>query len=224
MATSVLIVGGGKVGSYLASLLLEGGHRVRLVEVRPDRAADLQTRLPPGTVVAGSGTEAAILEEAGANVAAVVVAATGADETNLVVMALARFAFRVARTIGKVNDPRNAWMYGSDMGVDVALNQSDLIAHLAAEEMSLGEVTTLLKLRRGQYALVEERVEAGAPAAGRQLHEMALPRRCVIVAVLRSGDLIPARGDTAFLAGDEVLAVVHSSEVGAVAELLSAPR
>ena len=47
------------------------------------------------------------------------------------------------------------------MGVDVALNQADLMAHLIAEEISLGDMITLLKLRRGQYSLVGYRVAPG---------------------------------------------------------------
>jgi hypothetical protein len=75
-----------------------------------------------------------------------------AGETNLVITSLAKFEFNVPRTITRVNIPKNAWLFVPEMGVDVALNQADLIAHLIAEEMSLGDMMTLLKLRKGQYS------------------------------------------------------------------------
>lgn len=65
-------------------------------------------------------------------------AVMGKDETNLVVTSLARFKFNVPRTIARVHQPMHAWMFTPAMGVDVALNQADLLAHFIAEEISKG--------------------------------------------------------------------------------------
>ena len=94
----------------------------------------------------------------------VVAAVTSDDEDNLVVSTISRFEFGVRRVIARVNDPDNAWLFTRDMGVDVALNQADLMAKLIAEEMSIGDMVTLLKLRRGQYSLVEVKVAPGSTA------------------------------------------------------------
>jgi trk system potassium uptake protein TrkA len=220
MAKNVVIVGGGKVGSAVAGLLIGSGHLVRLIEVRRDHVLELEERFTPGVVVGGSGTDTAVLERAGIHRADVAVAATGADETNLVVTAIARFAFSVERTIARVNDPRNAWMFGPEMGVDVALNQADLMAHLVAEEMSLGEMTTLVKLRRGRFSLVEQRVEPAAPADGRRIAQLEMPERCVLVLVVRDGELLIPYGDLVLAGGDEVLAVVHGTDAPALAAIL----
>ncbi|HSJ33886.1 MAG TPA: NAD-binding protein [Acidimicrobiia bacterium] len=217
MTTSVLIVGGGKVGSRLAGLLTEGGHEVRVVESDPVKAGSLSER---GEVIEGSGTDARVLERAGIRSVEVVAAVTGTDETNLVIASLAHFEFHIPRVIARIVDPRNAWLFKPDMGVDVALDQADLLAHLVAEEMSLGEMTTLLKLKRGQYSLVEETVSAGAPAVGQAVSELELADECVIVAVIRDGDLLAGHGRLMIEEGDEVLAVVHSDAVGGLADAL----
>ena len=146
---NVLVVGGGKVGLYLASLLLGEGHKVKLIEVREDEIDHLRKELPLEVVVWGSGSDPNVLEAAGIRQTQVVAAVTGDDETNLVVTSLARFEFKVGRTIGRVNNPKNAWLFTNVMGVDVALNQADLMARLIREEMSLGDMMTLLKLRKG---------------------------------------------------------------------------
>jgi trk system potassium uptake protein len=104
--------------------------------------------------------------------------------------------------------------------VDVAVDQADLLAGLIAEEMSLGDVATLLKLRRGDFSLVEERVAPGAAAVGRSISELELPAACVLVAVLRGEAVLPAHGEVRFEVGDEVLAVVHAGAVGALAVAL----
>jgi trk system potassium uptake protein TrkA len=106
------------------------------------------------------------------------------------------------------------------MGVDVALNQADLIARLIAEEMSLGDMMTLLKLRRGQYSLVEEKVHSTALAVGKAVQELKLPPDCVLTAIIRKGELIVPHGNTVLEAADEVLAVVHASQLAQLAEAL----
>jgi len=216
----VIIVGGGKVGTYLTSLLLAEGYRVKVLEARRDELPRLQQDLPTEVVVLGNGTDPNVLEGVGIRQANVIAAVTGDDETNLVIASLARFEFNVPRVIGRVNNPKNAWLFTPAMGVDVALNQADLMARLIAEEMSLGDMMTLLKLRKGQFSLVEEKVHPTAVAAGKALRDLNLPSECIIVALIRKGQLIMPHGDTVLQPADEVLAVVHASKVTQLAAAL----
>lgn len=220
----VLIVGGGKVGSDLAALLLASQHQVTLIEERAEVAARLQKEFAPGVVHRGSGTDPTLLETVGIHQADVVAAVTGQDETNIVIATLARFAFAAPRVIARVNNPKNAWMFTPQMGVDVALNQAAVMARLIAEEMSLGDMMTLLKLTKGQYSLVEERVHATAPAVGTAIRDLPLPVDCALAAIIRRGELQIPRGDFILEADDEVLAVVHADQAAALAALLSDGR
>jgi trk system potassium uptake protein TrkA len=217
----VIIVGGGKTGSQVASELLKEGHQVRIVEDRPAVLERLKLELPAASVIAGDGSTPRVLEAAGVHEAQVLAAVTGADETNLVVTTLGRFEFNVPRIIARVNNPKNGWMFTPEMGVDVALNQADLMAHLILEEMSLGDMTTLLKLRKGQYSLVEEKVHPTALANGKAIRNLLLPAECVLVAVIRAGQLIIPHGDVVLQSADEVLALVHSSQMSALAAMLN---
>jgi trk system potassium uptake protein TrkA len=163
----VIIVGGGKVGSHLASLLLEQNHTVRIIDPRPDVLMKLHRELPADVIHPGDGTDPARLEQSGVDKANVVAAVTGSDESNLVVTSLARFEYKVPRVIARVNNPRNAWLFTQDMGVDVALNQADLMAKMIEEEMSVGDMMTLLKLRKGEVEIVEEKIAETSVLAGR---------------------------------------------------------
>lgn len=218
MSLKVMTVGGGRVGAALARRLSDDGHDVVVIELRPDRVLDL-ARSSPVQVVTGDGTDPDVLEAAGIRMVDVVAVVTGDDARNLVIAALARAEFSVPRTIARIVDPQHAWLFDEAAGVDVAVDQADLLTRLIVEEMSLGEVATLVKLRRGDFTLVEERVARNAGADGRSIAELDLPPACVLVAVLRDDQLLTCRADLVLQAGDEVLAVVHE---GAAAQLTRA--
>jgi len=217
----VIIVGGGKTGSQLAQLLLAEKHRVKVVDDRPEVVARLKAELPPDCFVAGDGSDPTVLEAAGVHTANVLAAVTREDEANLVVTSLARFEFNVPRVIARVNDPQNAWMFTPEMGVDVALNAADILSKLIAEEMSLGDMMLLLKLRRGEYALVEEKLRPTSRALGLPLKDMPLPPNCVIAAIIRRGKILIPRGLMHFEAEDEILAVVANEALPTLREYLS---
>jgi len=220
----VIVVGGGKTGSHLANLLLADGHEVRVIDDRPGLLEKLSSELPKDCVIIGDGSSPTILEQAGIKNAQVVAAVTGSDETNLVVTSLARFEFNVPRIIGRVNNPKNAWLFTSEMGVDVSLNQSDILAHLVAEEMSLGDMMTLLKLKRGEFSLVEEKVHPKASNLGKTLTEITLPPESIIVAVIRDHRLIVPNGQTVINAHDELLMLSRTTNLQSLSDLFENPE
>jgi trk system potassium uptake protein TrkA len=220
----VIIAGGGRTGSQLGILLLSEGHRVKLIENRRELLARLHQELPTESVYEGNPTNPAVLEQAGIREANVVAACTAEDATNLAFCFLARKVFGVRRTIARINNPRNAWMFNENFHVDVALNQADVFAHLIQEEMSLGDMMTLLKLRRGRYSLVEEKVPSGAKAIGIAIKDLGLPDQCVIAAIIRDGKVVVPAGNTIFQEEDEVLAVTHLEGARQLAQLLAPSR
>ena len=217
----VIIVGGGKTGSHLAELLLAGGHTVRVIDRRPEVIEKLQAELPKEVVVRGDGADPKVLINVGIKSANVVAAVTGDDEDNLVVSTIAKLEFRIRRVIARVNNPKNAWLFTSEMGVDVAINQADLMAKLIAEEMSLGDMMTLVKLRRGEVSIVEEKIEEGAAAAGKPVRDVPLPSGCTLAAVIRKGEVILPRGDTLLEPNDEIVAVVRTDQEAELNRLLT---
>jgi trk system potassium uptake protein len=212
---NVIVVGGGKVGSYLASLLLSEKHQVKVIEQDLGEFERLKKNLPQEVLIHGSGTDPELLESAGIYRANVVAAVTGEDENNLVVTNLARFEFNVPRVIARINNPKNAWLFTPEMGVDVALNQADLIGHLIMEEMTLGDMMVLLKLRKGQFSVIEEKVHPQSIAAGKTLKELDLTEsaKTILLAIIRKGELIMPEQSTRLQPADELLALVQANHL-----------
>jgi len=201
-----VIVGGGRGGSYLAGDLQTQGYRIKVVDRRPEVVARLRQEIG-GDVICGDGCSPQILDQVGVSQADLVVALTHNDEDNLVVCRLAKHHFHVPRVIARVNNPLNEWLYTKDWGVDVAISQVHLTSKVIEEEIGLGELVTLLKLNRGEAALVELRLPETSLCRGKAIRDVNLPSDAVIVSVIRAGKLVIPRGDTVFEAGDEILAV-----------------
>lgn len=219
----VIIIGGGRTGTQLASVLLAQACQVRLIEHRRDLLTRLHRELPTEVIYEGVATDPNVLENAGIKDAQVLAACTTNDADNLALCFIARTRYNVVRTIARINNPRHAWLYDQKFHVDVAVNQADLMARLIAEEMSLGDMMTLLKLRRGRYSLVEEKIPAGAPAIGKQIKELGLPVSCVIVAIIRHGEMVLPHGATTMEPDDEVLAVTDRPGAERLAQLFTRP-
>lgn len=219
----IFIAGGGRTGAQLAAALLAQNYEVRLVEHRRELLARLHHELPTEVIYEGQATDPAVLKQAGLENANVLVACTSDDAANLVLCYLARTMFKIRRTVARINNPRNAWLFDDNFHVDETINQADVMAHLIQEEMSLGDMMTLLKLRRGRYSLVEEKVPPGAKAIGVPLKDLGLPDQCVIAAIIRKGQVALPRGTIAFEAGDEVLAVTDDEGAKQLATLLEPP-
>ncbi|MEW6085260.1 MAG: NAD-binding protein [Chloroflexota bacterium] len=219
----VLIAGGGRTGTRLASLLLNQNYKVRLIEHRRELLAHLHQELPTEVIYEGNAVDPSVLEAAGIREAHVVAAVTSEDATNLAECFVAKTMFDVPRTIARVNNPVNAWLFNEKFKVDVALNSADVLAHLIQEEMSLGDMMTIFKIRRGKYSVVEEKVPAGAKAIGIQLKDMGLAEHCVIAAIIRDGVMTLPRGDSTLQAFDEIIAVASPEGALKLSELLAHP-
>lgn len=209
----VLIAGGGRTAAQLAHLLVAGHHEVRLVEHRRDVLVHIHRELPSEIIFEGNAVEPDTLGLAGAERADAVVGCLPTDADNLALCYLARDLFGVSRTIATVNNPRNAWLFDARFNVDVALNQADILASLIGQEMTLGDMMTLAKLRRGRYSLVGEIIPNGAQAVGVAIKDLPLPPQTVVAAVIRGGEIVIPRGPLRFEVGDEVLAI--ADEAGA---------
>jgi trk system potassium uptake protein TrkA len=220
----VLIIGGGRNGTELAHLLLEQNHKIRVIEHRTDVLSVLHHELPTEVIYQGDPTDVDVLEQAGIREAQVIAACLPDDADNLVVCYLGREIFKIPRTVARINNPRNAWLFNEKFHVDASVNHSQVMAGMIEEEVSMGDMVTLLKLKGGEYSIVEEVITPGARAIGILLKDLALPENCVIAAILRKGKVIIPRGSSVFEDNDEVLAVTDRHGAELLSDLFSAPE
>lgn len=209
---NVILIGGGQAGSHIGHLLLENGLNVKIIESNQLLYEKLIRDFTPEIVFLGSGTDPNALEAVGIDEADVLVAVTGSDEVNLVASTIAKFEFAIPRVVARVNNPNNAWLYNEEMGVDVSINQSELLAQIVVGEMDMEHISVLMKLNRGNLSIAKVTVNTISQAVSKPIKELNIPSKCVLIAILRNEDqVIIPRGDTVIEAKDYILLLADES-------------
>jgi trk system potassium uptake protein TrkA len=218
----ILIVGGGKVGFYLAKTLLADRHTVGLVEKEAERCRVLAGELGV-TVIAGDGTDLDILRDAGADEADYVAAVTGKDEENLVICQLAKRHFKAPLTIARVNDPKNQSVFKL-LGVDATVSSTAIAAQMIENVLPLNGMRIFSVFQQGDVEIVEAELTEGSPVAGQQVSQLRLPEECVLITVMHDGRIFFPRGKTVLAAGDRVFALARRQSVQALKAVLLGGR
>jgi trk system potassium uptake protein len=216
----VVIAGAGSVGSSIAKELLAHGHDVLLIDEKPEVVA--RSGVQGARWLFGDACELTTLKEAGLENVDVVVSATGDDKVNLVVSLLAKSEFGVGRTVGRVNNPKNDWMFDDAWGVDVAVSTPRLMTALVEEAVEVGDVVRLLTLQTGVASLVEFTVPHDSSLIGRTLGRIEWPADCTVVAILRDEAPITPSADDVVEAGDELFFITSIAAEDALRHVLRA--
>jgi trk system potassium uptake protein TrkA len=128
----IIIMGCGRVGARLASLLDEGGHEVTVLDIDTYSFR----RLPPsfgGTALFGNGIDQEALKRAGIEEADVFVALTQGDNRNVMSCQIAKHVFNVPRVVCRIYDPLREEMY-SALGLET-LSPTKVFAQMFREKI-----------------------------------------------------------------------------------------
>ena len=202
---NIVIVGAGKVGYFLSKRLLLNKNSVSIIDknkaICEQMARELET-----LVINGDGCDPRILEEARIKRADVVAAVTGDDEDNLIICQLAKEKFNINRTVGRVNNPENEHTF-SELGADVAVDATKIIAKIIEEEVSFSDFVNLMSFKRGKLAIVRLDLPQDSPVINQEVKDIELPADSVLVSIVRGEEVIIPKGDTLLKSGDDIIAL-----------------
>lgn len=217
----IVIMGGGKVGEYLASVLLGQGHQVAVLESNRAQADRLSVELDGEyLIINGDGCDSDFQEDAGIRQADVFVAVTGRDDDNLVACEIATRVFNVPRCIARVNNPKNRRIF-REVGIE-SVSSTMLIANMIEEETLLGGMSVVSALSRGDIALLEMSIPARLRhfkvAEGVPVDRINMPEGSMLIAVDRReySEAEVATEGTVLFPGDKAVVVADHDAVDAV--------
>lgn len=204
----IIIVGGGKLGYYLAKTLVPQRHHLVLIEEDPDMCQKIAGELTDLgiTLIHGDGTSVSDLREAEIEDADILIAVTGHDQNNLVACQLAKNYFNVPRTIARVNNPKNINVFRS-LGVDSVVSSTAYIADIIEHEVDWEGINLMLSQKVGNLRIHEFQVTGQSKAAGKLVMDLKLPAGVILVSLIRDREATVPNGQTQILAGDTIIAM-----------------
>lgn len=195
------LVGGGKVGSFLARELYKAGHVVTVIEESHGHAESL-TDDTKVLVLEGDGTDVRLLKAADTERADWVLAVTGLDEVNLVACQLA-LTLGAKQVLARLNNPLNRPTFDAlDIPV-VAV--TDVMATLISREVDVPEFRHVTLLGRGEISVYE--IDLPPDFEERPVAELRLPTGSLLVAVVSGDEVRVPTASTLLRPGDQVTAV-----------------
>lgn len=209
MEQKIVIVGAGEVGYHIARRLAEEHRQVVVIDLNPDRLQTLEDEMDVQTMV-GSGATPSVLKEAGIENAAIFLAVTDSDETNIVAClfasAIAPDSVRLAR-IRTAEYTAYPQVFSSDtLRINMLVNPEDEIVRSIERQLTLPGAVEYSQLADGSLRMVGMRIDQG-PLIGeslRRFRELTGDDGIMVGAIDRKGKLIVPSGSDTIEEGDVV--------------------
>lgn len=212
----IVIIGCGKLGRTLAQQLTQEDHEITVIDENSSRLQYVVDRLDI-MGIHGNGATIPVLEEAGANDADLVIAATAADELNLLACLIAKRA-GAKNTIARVRNPEYVDVISlvkEDLGLSLSINPEMACAAEMSRVLKFPSMITVDTFAKGRVEILQFEIGERSPLAGMHLRDISkFKKRILVCAVQRSGDeiYIPS-GDFEIKAGDKVSIVGDTSHI-----------
>lgn len=227
----IIILGAGQVGSNLAEHLVREGNDLTVVDVDAEKLADLQDRFDLRTVC-GQASHPAILSQAGADDADMLVAVTLNDETNMVACKLAGTLFNIPTKIARIRSTdymKHPMLFDAQhFGVDHVIAPEQEITDYLRRLIDYPEALQVVDFANGRIRLVAVRAQGGFMVGHELKHlrehmqlffreQKALEHLDArIAAIYRHDRAIVPEGNTVIQEGDEVFFIAATEHIRAV--------
>jgi trk system potassium uptake protein len=213
----IVILGAGQVGSTVAESLVSEANDITVVDIDPPRLKRLQDRLDLRTVT-GNAAHPAVLEQAGARDADLLLAVTQSDETNMVACKLAATMFNIPTKIARIRSAdylsHPEIFSPENFAVDHSICPEQILCDYIAKLIQYPESLQVLEFADGKVSLVAVRAFPGGPLVGHEIrylrqHMPQIDTR--VAAIFRQDSPIAPEGTTVVEAGDELFLITATS-------------
>ena len=200
----VIIMGGGRVGLSLASLLIDDGYDITLLENNEVLANNASVELD-ALVICGSGTDIKTLEEANIQDADFFVATTGNDETNLLSCILVR-EYGIPKVIARVSNPDHEEAFRK-VGIDEVINPERTAAGYLEKVITRPHVADLTAFGQGDAEILDM-IVTNNKVIGKQIYEVSPDDDYIIIARYENGKLEIPKQDDLLTKGEKISILV----------------
>jgi trk system potassium uptake protein TrkA len=213
----VMILGGGKIGYYVASTM-EHKADIRVIERDEERCNYLSQYLGKSLILHGDGTDQKLLTEENVDDMDVFVAVTNNEELNIMASVLAK-KLGAKKAIAIVNKTDYIPLARS-LGLQAVLSPRLITASTILRYVRRGDILSLTAVAGDKAEVIEARVNIASPLAGRKLRDARLPKAALIGTIIRGDDLFVPTGDDDIRPGDRLIVFTLRESVRDMEKLL----
>ena len=235
----VVVVGGGRVGSFVAKALIEKSKSARSIEklvsyltrkqiqlkiVDSDYeiCKRLANRFPDVIVINSDISEERFFEQEGLTGQDLIITTTANPELNILAAIYAK-TFDIKRSIALVNK-YNYQSIASRLGIDVIISPKNSVVNAVLKFVRRGKVKSVNSIFGGQAEIIETEVDSSSDLAGEEIRDLRLPKNTLIISISRDGETIFPHRDFVIEDGDKLLVIGQSSSITKVADVLARSR
>lgn len=223
-ARSVMILGGSRTGYYLAKMLLNSGHSVKIIEKSRERCEELSDGLHDAVIINGDGAMQELLLEEGIGNSDAFVSLTGMDEQNILLSYFAA-SQNVSKVISKVN--RDEFKpIAEHLGLDSIISPRKAIADIIVRyarglENSIGsKVETLYKIMDEKAEALEFIVGSDCDIINKPLKELKLKNNILVAGITRARKIIIPSGDDIIMPDDRVIILAAGWRINDLSDII----
>jgi K+ transport systems, NAD-binding component len=202
----IIIVGGGKVGYYLAKTLAQLKYKIAVLETNRDLCMNIVNATSDlgVNVINGDGTNINFLKDADIESADALIAVTGRDQDNLIACQIAKKEFNIKKTIARVNNPKNIKIF-EKLGVDFAISSTATIVDIIEKEVFISDLKSVMTV--GNLIVNEIKLKPGFHSINKKVKDLELPKDCILISIIRDSNVMIPKGSSVLMSEDEIIAV-----------------
>ena len=221
---NIMIVGGNKVGFYLADELSKKKYNIKLIESNRANAEELAELLPRVTVIHGNGAQHSLLLEEGLEGMDAFVALTNIDEENMVISMFAN-KMKVKKTITQIKSDDLGGML-RELGIQNHVSPKHIVANRiisyvrALANKRGSNVLTLYRVVESQVEALEFFAKKPAKIYDKPLKELKIKENCLVACIIRKNEIIIPNGNSCIKQGDNVIVVTTHKNFDDLTDIL----
>ncbi|MGB3672032.1 MAG: TrkA family potassium uptake protein [Phormidesmis sp.] len=214
----IILIGSDKLTYFLGRRFASKGDYLTIITPEKETAVSLSRRLK-ATLIEGNGSDPAVLQEAGAYQADVLLALTPRDQDNLIACQIAQDRYGVPQTVAIVNDPDNRAIF-EELGVSVAFSATEILGSMIEQQTTSEDIRNLVPVAGSGVTITEVVLDESSPAVGQAIKNLPL-HGAVVACVVRRGRVLIAKRNSYLHAGDRLLLISEDDKYGTVQQVLT---
>lgn len=215
----VLIVGGGRIGFRLASLLDQKSIHSKIIEVNPDRCTFLAEKLNKVVVLCGDGSDQNLLSEENIQDIDLVITLTNDEETNILTSLLAK-RMGAKKTITKISK-FSYFNLMSTIGIELVVSPRLSAINSILKHIRRGKVISAISIKGEQAEVMEAVALETSDIVHNPLKNISFPKGSLVAGIIRGKEIIIPSGDSIIVPGDRIIIFATKQAISKIEKILA---